>query len=1130
MSMTVYWSDCLEILAKGLFDEWGKEQSAFERTCIVVRDMTTRDWLKSYYLLNLKRRQVLMNLDFVPLEEFVNNWLFAKTHDEPLNTRNPQSHPYAKPVLTWRIYCILADEEKLTEELEPLKKYVGDDPKNAPRRRFELATQLAKLFDDYLNSRFVMLYKWENGDNTELDGVPSWQRLLYQMLVQENSQTYASNYAQLLLETSARDAIANGFPKYRAIHIFDVPDMPEPTFFLLEKMAKEMDITFWSFNPCGDWLADTPTQKEAIRKLVSSTRNALKNGKNPPEIELTSVFDTPRERLLGTLATGARAVLGAQVDCDWVSPESVLGEKGAAFEQLNRANISVHSCYSPRRELEAVREGLHDFFTKHPDAKPHEALVLCADWENYAPIIEAVFNNSASHDGFIPISVVGGVAGDTPISRSFNDLLAFRENRFEVSAVFALLGVPAIRTRFGLDENGVDRLQDMVKKANIHWGLDDDDVKATVGMTNGKSHYPFTWRRGLDRLALDMLYGEHDNEGVVNAEALGELLPTGSVEGDRAQVLMRLNGFIEALAKLRTQFAVGCACTVDEWQKRLLEVVGTFYEDSDEYIPELKRIRTAIQKVCESAVDAKMTDAIPSDVIVPAVTSNIRNIIPGSSTAADAVLFAPLKSAAATPHRFIWICGLNDGAFPHLENRPSIDVIGKHPSPFDVSPRDRDGLALLKAVLSVRAGCGDDSSSSPIGVTTAPSPSSSPNSSDHSTAQSAQGQCMGTGVYGELALSYVGKDIRTNEKIPSSVLLNELVEYLEKEGKRPVRFDHPLQAYSIRYFSASGELPPSYSAADYRVASALSQKASTACTGDARPFCAFELNPNGETVIPADDLVEFFARPNNFLIKKRLNLSTTWIKGFDDEDMQTVALDKRQKTRLILDEELADEEKKALAKVFVEWGNAPDASTAEKEIKEFCEDENTTGLRTYPLHFQNEKKLKKDKKVLAKAEDSCDETIVEAYKEFCMKAKTIGYSVELAIDGKKLCIPFNYMAIALETKAGLKDHTFYMEDALEIYESSLVAAWIRHIIGHAAGYSFATVVFCQKNIAAKTFKPMKQDEAKTFLEKYICLALKPLPSELPNYEKTSPEDDTLLGTLFECVLHDAKAYYVSTHK
>ncbi len=1132
MSMTVHWSDCLEKLADGLFDEWAKKKGLFEKTCIVVRDMmATRDWLKSHYLLDSKHHQVLMSLDFVPIDEFVNNWLFAKTHDEPLSTRNPQSHPYAKPVMTWRIYRILLDEEQLVGELAPLKEYVGSDEKNTPRRRFELAAQIARIFDDYLNSRFVMLYKWENGDNTEPDGVPTWQRILYQRLVEENKQTYASDYAQILLGKSERDAIANGFPKYSTIHIFDVPDMPEPTFHLLEKMSEEMDITFWSFNPCGDWLADTTPKIIAIRKLISMTRKALQNGENPPEMKLDTIFDTPRERLLGTLATGGRAVLGAQVDCDWVAPECVLGEPNTAFTQLNRANIAVHSCYSPRRELETVREGLHDFFTKHPDAKPHDALVLCADWDTYAPIIEAVFSNSASSEGYIPISVAGGLSGDTPISRSFNDLLAFRENRFEVSAVFALLGVPAIRARFGLNEDNVDSLLDMVQKANIHWGLDDADVNATVGMTNTETPYPFTWRRGLDRLILDMLYGANDEE-LVKSEVLGELLPTGSVEGDRARALMCLNAFIKKLAQLREQFASERACTVEEWQTRLLGVIGDFYEDSDETRTELKRIRTIIQNVYENTVAANMTNEIPSDVIVSAVTTNIRNTIPGSSTAADAVVFAPLKSAAATPHRFIWICGLNDGTFPQLENRPSIDVIGKHPSPFDVSSRDHDGFALLKAVLSVRAGCAD----------------SIPPSENRA----------------ELALSYVGKDIRSNEDLPSSVLLNELVEYLQKVENVPVRYQHPLQVYSPSYFAENSTLPTNYSTSDYRIAEALVQKAknqaatvqeeapaptnteenfpapedmaapnSAGTAAPMRPFCAFELNPNGETVIPAEDIAEFFAHPNIFLIKKRLNLNTIWIKELEDEETQVVDLDKHLKTRIILAENLANDEKKTLAKVFVEQGKSPDSPLAEKRIEDICKEVIEDKNQETSLHYQNERTPKKGKVLMAKAEDSCDITIVKAYKRFLEDVKTVKpvkHCAELVIDKKIILIPFFHSGIILNTQAGPLEHTFKMEDNGSIYDSTIVAFWIRHLIGHAAGLRFATIMFCQSKGPARTFRPMEPKKAKEFLERYIRLALEPLPSTFPDFDKTSLREDSVKNTIFKEVLQEAESFIVSTHQ
>ncbi len=544
MEMNVRWSDRLELLADGLFDEWRRERTVFRKTCVVVRDLASRDWLKSHYLLNGKHRDVLINLDFVPLEQFVNDWLFAKTQDEPLNARAPKTHPYSRPVLAWRIYGILADKEHLDDAMQPLLAYVGDDAKNEATRRYALAERLAKLFDDYLNSRFALLCNWERGDEGDMDGIPSWQRALYQRLVQQDPQTYASDYGKALFGDIARPAIDNGFPDYLSVHLFDIPDMPEPTFFLLEKIAREMNVTFWSFNPAGDWLADTPTTREVIAR----TRRALKEGRTPPRLEPDAVFGNPREQLLGAMATGARAVLGAQVEGGFCSEEDVLGEHGFAFSQLDtNTKVAIHSCYSPRRELEAVRDGLRRFFAENADARPHDALVLCGDWEHYAPIIDAVFSNTAI-DGRIdlPVSVAGGIPGDTPMSRSFRDILAFRENRFEVNAVFALLGVPAIRERFGLEAGDIDMLRDMVENANIHWGFDDGDVNAAIGLEQGKTNYPFTWRRGLDRLAMDMVFGEReDQDMLVDASRLGRLLPTGNVEGrDRVDALRGLCSFV----------------------------------------------------------------------------------------------------------------------------------------------------------------------------------------------------------------------------------------------------------------------------------------------------------------------------------------------------------------------------------------------------------------------------------------------------------------------------------------------------------------------------------------------------------------------------------------------------------
>ena len=1063
--MKVIWSDNLEELAKGFFKEWQKERSVFRKTCVVVHDMATRDWLKSYYLMDSGRRDVLMNIDFIPLPEFVNNWLFAKTHDEPLRERRANAHPYAQPVLAWRIYRILANSAELGPEMRPLLEYIGTDPKNIPSRSFALSERLAKLYDDYLNSRFAMLYNWEKGDKTPIDGIPDWQRILYMRLVNDNGQTYAKDYASVILEQNSRNATENGFPDYLSIHIFDIPDMPEPTFSILEKISEEFNVTFWSFNPCGDWLGDTQTKKSAVRELCRTARNALKEGRTPPPLDLNVIYDddpqnkseehrrqVARERLLGSLGTGARAVLGAQVEDNYVSDDDVRGKPNTAFKRLEETSVSVHSCYSPRRELETIRHGLHDFFKKNHDVHPRDALVLCGDWDDYAPIIEAVFGTDPNAEGYIPINIAGGVPCETPLSRSFSDLVAFRENRFEVSSVLALLSVPDIHAHFSLDNQSMNTLQDMVEKANIHWGLDDADVNATIGMEHGAQNYPFTWRRGLDRLAMDMLLGPvGDGDTLVEANSLGEILPCGNVEGDRAQCLKALNDFIDNLAWLRSALAKDQKHTADEWQNILLELIGKFYEDDDNNVVELKKIRTAVQFVTESAINGGMTEALDSDVFIDAVLSCIKNFVPGTTTSADAVVFAPLKSGPATPHKLVWICGLNDGKFPRIEYRSSFDVIGRHPSIFDVTSRDKDGFALLKAALSAKE---------------------------------------------QLALSYVGKDIKSNDKIPSSVLLNELMDYLKSVGNTVSQYEHPLQGYSERYFIDGNGLPPNYSSSDHAVAEALRNRGSEQPNA-ADNITAFDFNEDGVTVLPAEELAEFIARPNGYLIKKRLNLNTPWFNELSDDDELDVNLNRHLVSELMLDDNRTDDDNKKLSKVLVEKGEAAEAEQALIKIDDKSNGNETARWKEYPLNFNG-----------ANAECTCDGVfIVGAYKDFLATTNVDEEHVECEVGGKTVRIPFVYKRITLNTQAGPLDHVFFMENASSIYSSSLAQSWVMHVIGHAAGHSFATVMFCQTNTSAKTFRPLEQNEAQAILAEMLKIAFSPLPDDYPDFEKSHPKDD-----------------------
>ena len=110
------------------------------------------------------------------------------------------------------------------------------------------------------------------------------------------------------------------------------------------------------------------------------------------------------------------------------------------------------------------------------------------------------------------------------------------------------------------------------------------------------------------------------------------------------------------------------------------------------------------------------------------------------------------------------------------------------------------------------------------------------------------------------------------------------------------------------------------------------------------------------------------------------------------------------------------------------------------------------------------------------------------------------------------------------------EHVFYLEEGDEIYDSSLVYHWIRHVVGHVAGKQFATVLFCQKSSPARTFRPLETEDAKALLEKYLGVAVAPLSPEYPDFDCTHPKEEMPLvdATTGMDILMEVKKLMVST--
>ena len=1032
MSLKINWSDRLEALAEKLFSEWEQRpvSDPFAKTCIVVGDMATRNWLQDYFLCRRtdRERKILANFDFTPLPEFVNDWLAAQTHKDD-GPRKAANHPYSRNVLAWRINAILESEND--ERLQPLYDFVNSGDGNTEKRRYNLSRRLSRLYDDYLTSRPELLGEWERGKLA--DGEYAWQGALYNLLSQECPETYVKDFEAALDPAADLElAFSHGFPRYEAVHVFDTTFAPKVYLDLINRIAEKLPVTFWNFNPLrSEWKEST----------------------------------TPKDKLLlGALASGAEGVAdyqrGMPCGVTWLGGD-------APFEKLKTVDVEVHSCHSPRRELEVLRNGILEFMARDEHARPRDVLVLCADWATYSPLVEAVFG-SPGDDGYVPISLRAGIAEESPIKHAFLGLLDFGTNNFEVNAVLDLLAVDAVRRKFEIDIDQLGLLRDLVREANIHWGYDDEP---------GEEPRPYTWRRGLDRLALDALMGERENtDSLEYAGCLGRIRPCGHIESERAVAVGRLDTFVRQLHDLSMKLEF--LCTYEEWRDSLFSMIDGFFAPVDDEVEQLAELRSAIGKAARDVKNAcryagTEGEPIPSNVFISAVLSGIKDKRPAEPVNGDAVSFAALTPGAATPAKFVWICGLNDGAFPKSGVRAAFDLIGQSPTAFDTTPRDRDLFAILKAAFGARK---------------------------------------------RLALSYVGKNVRSNEKIPPSVSLTDIVEWYDKG--RVKKYSHPLQAYSPRYFlkaeKAEDELPLNFSKADHSAAENLMKIAN----GELQP-----VEPKGISAFPTgreieiDEIVEFVKRPSTYLKRNRLRVrdESPDKDVLEDEEAIEVKIPTRYKIELTSSPPGTVNEIDSEA--LVEMGLAPDAESVKIELEKLVaeESEDANGKVT-PTKYA---KVQRRTLGLKDAEEfSCSANAVE----MLARMKSAEYAAKTILteyDGREVCVRVRHRDVQEAGHAYAMSYNHYKPKEGDPSPEAAEMV-VRHVAGHAAGFEFVSVTLFGDG-TLQALLPMTQTEAEAKWRDIVALLFEPLPPELPNLT-VKWQDDKLPKPLYDRLVQGLTFY------
>ncbi|NJD05577.1 MAG: exodeoxyribonuclease V subunit gamma [Methylococcaceae bacterium] len=807
----------------------------------------------------------------------------------------PEESPFAKPELGWRVFRLLPGL-LAQDAFTPLRRFLADD--EDIRKRHQLAQCLADLLDQYQVYRADWLDDWEQGADQLRDAFgqsgplppdQAWQPQLWRALIADLPEPLRQNsrallhrrFLKRLRELPERPA---GLP--RRIVVFGISSLPQQSLAALAELGRFCQILLCVQNPCRYYWADIVEHKELLRALAR--RQPAKAGMpaelsdaevhlhaNPllaawgkqgrDYIRLLDEFDEPeryrawfrRIDLFEDCRAPANDGLLQQVQQAILDlaplPSSPDGRVAASPDT---AGIAFHLAHSRQREVEVLHDQLLALFVEGKGLRPRDVIVMVPDIDAYAPHIRAVFGRLEPEDPrHIPFSLSDQrERGRKPLLIALEVLLHLPEARFGVSELMQLLDVPAVRVRFGIAETELPRLHQWVTESGIRWGLDGRQRQG-IGLPDGLEQN--TWRFGLRRMMLGYAVG--------SGAAFHGIEPYDEVGGLDAALVGPLADLLDALEASWVQLREPAAPA--DWAARLEDLLERFFapaEEADELL--LERLWTSLDEWTAACQRVGLDEALPLAVVREAWLGALDEPSLSQRFLAGRVNFCTLMPMRAIPFEVVCVLGMNDGDYPRSPLPVSFDLMAQPGGyrPGDRSRRDDDRYLFLEALLSARR---------------------------------------------LFYLSWVGRSVQDNSPRPPSVLVARLRDYLEGgwrldgacgevDGGRvllgALTVEHPLQPFSARYF-----LPEQAAGRDPRLFTYAHEWRKAHGEARANPEAAVQLAPPAaiQSVLSLDLLSGFLRHPVKAFFTQRLGV---WFEPDQvlAEDQEPFGLDALERYQL----------------------------------------------------------------------------------------------------------------------------------------------------------------------------------------------------------------------------------------
>ena len=560
-------------------------------------------------------------------------------------------------------------------------------------------------------------------------------------------------------------------------------------------------------------------------------------------------------------------------------------------------SVQVHLSHGPDRQVEVLREVLVGMLADDPTLQPRDIVVMCPDIETFAPLIAAAFGLDtaeieAEHPGHrLRVRLADrSLRQVNPLLGLVGRLMQLADSRLESSALLDLCGTEPVARKFGFGTEDLDRLNDLVVRSGVRWGMDAGH-RVRFGLDGFGQN---TWAAGLDRLLLGVTMDESGQH------FLGTALPLDDVDAADVDLVGRL---AELLSRLRTVTAGWTQPhPVAEWIASFGQAIELLAAVPASDTWQLTHAHGQLGRVAEAAGDDSGTLSLPE--VAALLSDAFRGRASRANFRTGTLTMCTMLPMRSVPHRVICLLGADDGVFPRPVRPDGDDITERDPTVGDRDPRSEDRQLLLDALLAAEE---------------------------------------------RLVVIIAGTDPRSGARIPPAVPIGALLDALDTTARTPdgravreqITIRHPLQPFAPLNFAPGALGAPGGFSFDR---ASLRGVRAAAVPDRPEPPAVFSVASlpaaPATTALGLAELIRFFSHPPRALLRERGRLTQLATDEEPDEQIpaELSGLARWQVGERLLRLHLQDEDLAALAAAEWRRGTLPPRAFGRRSLNEVADE------------------------------------------------------------------------------------------------------------------------------------------------------------------------------------------------